>query len=250
MSLPTLTLCVLTYKRPQYGILSLRGLLDHLRYDGPVRFLIVDGGSPDWHLQMYAQLLGAVSYQIVQRDGFPAMLSACAEHDGELWLTVLDDFVLSAAMDVTPDVRLLLEHADIGHIRMGRMAHWDVPKQTVYAELRGHGPGCAPYWVLDKERSSASYMWTLGFGITHRRMWDAYAPLTPTPAHQPGEAELAMNEAFKTKAGPTVAVPMRLWAGAGMSLPLGEAVRHLGYVRTDEYTHAIGDGEAERWGQV
>ena len=133
---------------------------------------------------------------------------------------------------------------------MGRMAHWDVPNQTVYAEMRGMAGGGAPYWVLDKQRSSASYMWTLGFGITHRRMWDAYAPIHETEPHMVGNCELAMNEAFRTKAGPTVAVPMRLWADTNMALPMGEAIRHLGYVRTDEYTHAAGEGEEKRWGQV
>lgn len=245
--LPALTCCVLSYKRPWYTIPTLQALLNHLRYDGELRYVVVDGGSPAWQLDLYRTVFENAGREltVVPSGAFLAMVNAAAQIGGEVWLTALDDFVLEWVLDVTGDVEFLMANPDVGHLRLARIAYWDTPGQRVYAELRGTSG--RHYWVLDKERCTASYMWTLGFGITHRRMLDAYGPLE---VHERvGAAEGVMNAAFYGKPGPTVAVPLRIGEDAGVTLHIGEAVRHIGFVRSDEYTAELG-GEAERWGAV
>ena len=242
--LPTLTCSILTFKRPWYAVLNLMSFFNHIRYDGPKRYVVSDGGSPDWNLQLYRELLKDKEHEIVVSPSgrFSDMFNAIPGHSGEIWLTALDDFILERSMNFTNDVQFLLDNPDVGTIRYGNMNNWDVPNQTVYAELREKYR--LHYWVLDKARCTANYMWTLGYSLTHRRMWDAYGPIAQIEPHQPGETELQMNRQFRERSGPTIAVPMRVGQESDMYIPMYETIRHIGYVRTDEYTKLWN----QRWG--
>lgn len=248
MNYPILTCAVLTYKRPWYAVMTIMSLRDNLRYAGPVQFVIADEGSPDWQLALYRELLKDCHYEIVTQTNVAGMLNAAAAHSGEVWLTVLDDFTLEVRMDITADVEFLLAQTDVGHLRYGRMSHWSTAHSKVFAELR-QSRDFIYYWVLDKARSTEPYMWTIGFGLTHRRMWEAYGPLPGMEPHQPGNVELAMNDIFRSRPGPTTAVPMRIGHDADMWMRVQEPIRHWGYVRTDEYANAWGGGAA-RWGAI
>lgn len=248
MEVPDLTVSVLTYRRPHYAIQTLYGLMNNLGYEGKRRYIISDGGSDEADFEMYRTLLNeqAYPYAIIANGSgeFSTMLNNGVRSDAELTLMVLDDFVLRYHMDITKDVLFLLHNEDVGQLRYGRMNAWDVPTTKVYAELRDETK--TYYWVLDKERSTASYMWTLGFNLMHKRMWDAYGPLPATLPHRPGAVELEMTRRFKDNAGPTIAVPMRLGHASDMSIPLLEVVDHVGSVRTPEYTEQA----RSRWGAI
>ncbi len=239
MSLPQLTLAVMTYRRPWYGLQTLSYMVQHIQYDGELRYLIVDGGSEPRDLEMYEYMVKDHQHQIVSvaNSDVADMLNNVANHSGEVWLTALDDFVPMQIMNLTHDVEFLLQNEDVGHIRYANMNNWDVPSLKVYAELRNVYR--VHYWVFDKERSTSATLWTMGFGMTHRRMWDAYGPLAHVGPHQPGYAENQLNRMFKEKSGPTVAIPMRIGQEGGHQLPLYQPIAHIGHVRTDEY--------AERW---
>lgn len=241
--LPTLTCSILTYKRPWYALITLAGLIRNIRYDGVKRYCVIDGGSPDWQLEMYRLILKDYPYEIVNAgSSFPEMMNRTADQGGEVWISALDDFVPDQSINVTNDVKFLLQNEDVGCLRYGQMSHWDVPQFKVYAEMRA----CdwCHYWVLDRSRSTISYMWTLGFTMMHRRMWDHYGPLPAMTPHQPGETELQMNRHFAERAGPTVAIPMRIGEPSDTTIQLDGPIRHIGHVRTDEYTNLWN----QRWG--
>lgn len=249
MMLPTLTCIALSYKRPHYCIPTLQAFLNNVRYDGEIKYAVVDGGSEPWMLDMFRTIFrnAGKPLTIVNSGNISQMVNASAEIGGEVWLTALDDFTLEMQVDVTNDVKFLLEHSDVGHIRMGRLAFYDAPPAKYVADLRFLGRA-AHAWVLDKRRCElVTYAWTLGFGITHRRMWDAYGPVRDVGMTG---IELVMNEQFRAKPdGPTVAIPIRFGADGGLMQMVREPVRHWGFVRTDEYTAEIGGGE-KRWGAV
>lgn len=240
--LPILNICILTYKRPWYAILTLMRLVSHLTYGGKRRFFVIDGGSPEWHLQMYRQAAPYEDLQIIPATGdVGQMMNRTFEIPGELFLVCLDDFMLERVLDITEDVAFLLKHSDVGHLRYGKMNSWDNTERKVYAELRQHN--WFSYWVIDKSLSTADYLWTMGVSLMHRRMWESYGPLPKLSPHEPGETELELNRRFKQKDGPTVAVPMRIGQHASPSEP--DYFHHIGHVRTDEYTK---DNPARRWG--
>ncbi len=244
MSLPTLTLAMMTYKRVWYGLQTLSYMVQHLQYDGDIRFLIVDGGSEQRDLDMYEYIVKDYPHEIVvvPSSDVADMLNQVANHGGDVWLTALDDFVPMQIMNLTHDVEFLLENPDVGHLRYGSMNGWDVPAQKVYAELRNIYR--VHYWVFDKARTTSGTMWTMGFSMTHRRMWDAYCPLAMVGAHQPGYAENQLNRMFTTKDGPTIAIPMRIGQESDMKIPVYQPIAHIGFVRTDEYTQMWN----QRWG--
>lgn len=195
-------------------------------------------------MEMYQYILRDHPHEIlnVRSGSVSEQMNAIAEHSGEVWIVALDDFVPYYIMDVTHDVQFLVEHPEVGHIRYGNMNAWDVPHLHVYAELkniyREH------YWVIDKSRSEPNSLWTMGFSMMHRRMWDAYGPIDYIEPHQPGEVENRMNKQFRERVGPTVAVPMRIGQESSMKLPLLQPIQHIGHVRTDEYTAKWN----QRWG--
>ncbi len=248
VNLPLLTISVLTYKRPHYTIPTLYALMNQLGYQGDRRYVISDGGSSEADFEMYRTLLNEQEspYAIVENNNgdFSTMLNNAILPDSEMTLLVLDDFVLKPRMDITKDVRFLMENEDVGLLRYGRMNAWDVPTTKLYAELRDLEK--THYWVMDKERSTASYMWTLGFSLMHKRMWDIYGPLDATKPHRPGAVELEMTRRFKDIPGPTIGFPMRLGQASDMLMPMGEVIEHIGNVRTEEYTKE----SKSRWGAI
>lgn len=240
MELPLLTCNILTYKRPWYALLTMMRMVEYLRYEGKRRFVVIDGGSPDWHLKMYEDALRYQDFKIVSVSGsVNQMMNQAAKESDSVWVTALDDFMLERSYNITPDVEFLELNADVGHLRYGKMNAWDTERH-IYAELRGHG--WYHYWVLDKERSDANYLWTMGFSLTHRRMWDAYGNLAPATPHEPGATELELNSRLRNNNGPTIAIPMRVGQASNEQPDL---LHHIGHVRTDEYSK---NDYQRRWG--
>lgn len=246
MDHPTLTCSILTFKRPWYALITLYAVLENLSYAGHIKYLIGDGGSPEWQLQMYRDVLTGRDYEIlVESSGSVSnLMNAVVEKSGDVWVMMLDDFYPQVKMSLTLDVGFLLNSPDVGHLRYAALNHWDVSKHRLKAELRGYLN--FHYWVLDKSGCQFHTMWPMGFSMMHRRMWDAYGPIGYIPPHQPGEVENLMNNQFRERSGPTVAIPMRLWEESDMSISLRQPIAHVGHVRTDEYANLW----HQRWGAV
>ena len=237
MELPELTICICTYKRPQYGMLTLNSLKHFLGYDGPVRFHIADGGSPQEQLDYYQVLLDGYRYTIEVTDNLADMVNSCARNAGDVWLVTLDDFCPRYPFNITPDVRFLMDTPDVGVVRMGRLAFWGSGSgdPETSADLMAHNG--MHWWKISKERSADKYMCSIGTHLYHRRFWEAYGDIPACAPNVPGQAELNGAARFNGHPGPTVAVPMRFGED---SREHQEPIWHLGLWRSDEYTQSTG----------
>lgn len=237
MELPELCIGICTYKRPQYAALTINCLRGWLGYNGPRRFHIADGGSPQHEIDHYLRILKDERVTVEVTDNLADMCNSVAHHGGDVWITCLDDFCLRYPINITPDVGLLLDHPEIGCVRMARLAFWGA----------GHGPETSAdlvstssglhWWRYDKERTKDPYSSSIGFHLYHRRFWDAYGDIPSCPPDVPGQGELNGCARYNSKPGPTIAVPMRFGEDCEFNY---EPVWHMGMWRTDEYTGATG----------
>jgi hypothetical protein len=238
MTLPTLTVCICTYKRPHYGTLTINALKQWLGYDGPRRFHIADGGSPQEHIDYYLKILDGYEVSVEVTDNLSDMVNSCARHGGDYWFVALDDFCPRYPFDITPDVKFLMENEDVGVVRMSRLAFWGSGSggAETSADLRGSN-GRNHWWVLSKERSRDGYMCNIGAHLYHRRFWDAYGDILSCDPNAPGQGELNGAARFNGHPGPTVAIPMRFGQDCSFHQ---EPFWHLGTWRTDEYAQVAG----------
>ena len=237
MDLPVLTIGICTYKRPEYGMLTLNCLKQWLGYEGPRRFHIADGGSPQEEIDHYLKILDGYDVSVEVTDNLSDMVNSCAHHGGDLWVVALDDFCPRYQINITPDVKFLLANEDVGVVRMARLNFWGSGsgEPETSADLAMHES--LHWWKLSKERSRDKYMASIGFHLYHRRFWDAYGDIEACPPHEPGQAELLACKRFLDKAGPMVAVPMRFGEDCAERR---EPIWHLGLWRSDDYAGTSG----------
>ncbi len=170
------------------------------------------------------------------------MVNSCARHGGDLWLVALDDYCPRYPINITPDVKLLMNNDDIGMVRFGRLNFWgsgggDPETSADLVALDG-----LHWWKLSKERSRDNYMCNIGMHLYHRRFWDAYGDIPSCPPNSPGIGELNGAARFNNRPGPTIAVPMRFGQTCDFHL---EPIWHYGYWRSDEYTEIAGNRYCE-----
>jgi hypothetical protein len=234
MSLPDLTIGILTYKRPWYASICIKSYVEHLHYGGDIHWLISDGGSDESDFIEYLPLLDGKQASILQSTNYSRMVNAIAKHAGMVWVLSVDDYMLNYDINITKDVRMLMEHHDIGMIRYGQLKHWgshDADPQTSADLIKYDGE---LWWKLSKERTKDPYMCNIGFHLYHRRFWDHYGDIPDCPANDPGQGELNSRARFSARAdGPTVAVPFRFSTG-------NEPLQHFGLWHSDEYSTIAG----------
>lgn len=235
-ALPDLTVCMCTYKRPFYGVITLNTLVHKLNYAGHKKFHVADGGSTEEELDAYKHILTGQDFSISTTDNLSDQLNACASIGGDTWLVTLDDFRFGRRVDITPDVNFLLNNQDVGSVRMGRLAFWEHGEgEEIHAHLRMLGG--LHWWVIEKDRSNHPYICSINTTLYHRRFWDTYGDISPCPVHIPGDAELNGASRYNNQGGPTIAIPMRFGEDCG---DWNEPVDHFGAWRSDEYTAAGG----------
>jgi hypothetical protein len=218
-------------------MMTISALSGWLGYNGPRRFHIADGGSPQEHIDYYLKILTGEKVSVEVTDNLSDMVNSCARHGGDLWLCTLDDFCPRYRFNISPDARLLMENEDIGVVRMARLAFFGSGSgdpETSADLVQNNG---LHWWKLSKERSKDNYMATIGTHLYHRRFWDAYGDIEACPPNTPGQAELLGNKRFREKQGPTVAIPMRFGQDSQEHM---EPIWHLGIWRTDEYASTAG----------
>jgi hypothetical protein len=215
-------------------MLTISMLISQVRYDGPKQFHIADGGSPQEDIDYYKLLTKDFPTTVEVTDNLSDMVNSCAHHGGDLWLTVLDDFVPRRKINITPDARLLLEHPEIGCVRMARLAFHGNGDGTAEENADLINCGGLHWWRLNKSLSKNNYMCSLGFHMYHRRFWDAYGDIPACLPKEPGNAELnGMGRFWRHKEdAPTIAIPMRFGQDCE---DWDEPIWHLGTWRTDDY---------------
>lgn len=232
MNWPDLTIGFCTYKRPWYAMWAINTIQGMLGYAGRIKFHIADGGSSDEDIQYYKYLLRDREVTVDVQNNLADMCNSCAHWGGQLWMTIMDDYALRYPINITPDVKFLLEHPNVGVIRMNRMAYT--------GEVRADCVGVdgLHWWVADKDGSRDQYLSSIGVHLYHRRFWDAYGDIPSSPPDHPGIAELNGVARFRARPGPTVAFPMRF--GEDWDNHHFEPFWHIGIWRTDEYTKTVG----------
>lgn len=238
MDYPELTVCICTYKRPWYAIMTLNSLNGWLHYSGPVRFHISDGGSDPQDIEYYKMVLENRKVTVDVTDNLADMCNSCARNGGNYWMTIMDDYVLRHPLNINPDVLLLETHPEIGCVRMNRLSYWGNGGEDTMTSADLVNSGGLHWWRLDKSRTTDPYMSGIGVHLYHRRYWDAYGDIPACPPNVPGQAELNGNSRFWARPdGPTIAVPMRFGEDYEGHY---EPFNHVGVWRTDEYAKVAG----------
>lgn len=241
MNYPDLTLCVLTCRRPWYGMIALNSL-KQIRYAGRIKFHIADGGSKAEDIEYYRKITAGYETTVGVTSNLADMLNSCAHNSGELWVVSVDDYALRCSFDITPDVRLLLEHPEIGCVRYSRLAFWGDgggAEPATSADLVTVKDSGLHWWRIDKARTKDSYACNIGFHLYHRRFWDDYGDVMACAPNKPGDAEIHARYRFNTMDGCTIAIPMRFPQD---SADTQEFIWHLGMWRTDEYAKVATTG--------
>lgn len=234
--LPEMVFCMCTCRRPWYSVLTLGAMMHNLIYDGPVRWLISDGGSTQEELDALDYILRGLPHKIVKSTNLSDMVNAAAHEGTEVWFVTMDDFMPHKKINLSVDVRMMQTYTDVGSVRMGRLAFWGNPphQHQIYADMIENGG--LHWWRLDLGRTTDSYTCTIGTHLYHRRFWDWYGDIPACPPDMPGEGETNGVARFRAKpGGPTIAVPVRFGEDCGESK---EPVWHFGVWRTDEYAKA------------
>lgn len=234
MNYPDLTIGICAYRRPWYTALTLNQL-KQIRYAGKIKFHIADGGSNREDFEYYKKIVAGYEITIGVTNNLSDMVNSCAHNSGELWVVTVDDMMPRRSFDITPDVRLLLEHTEIGCVRFSRLAFFgnggDADPETS-ADLVTVRDSGLHWWRIDKARTKDSYTCNIGFHLYHRRFWDDYGDIAPCAPNKPGDAELIGRNRFNAKRGCTIAIPMRFPQD---SPDTQEMIWHYGTWRTDEY---------------
>lgn len=148
MTLPPITVALFTYApdlahaRHQYALDTLRGALEHLRYDGELRWHIADDGSGPDHATSLADLVLHVmppmrlTWSDSARRGYGASWNAMTgvvhQEDQDLVLCLEDDWLLVRRLDLTPLASAIVATQDaddrdvIRCIRLGYLG-WTQP---------------------------------------------------------------------------------------------------------------------------
>lgn len=239
MSYPELTICIVTYRRPWYSMLTLQSCLTNVHYSGPVKFHISDGGSDPKDYEYFKRCVPNSTLTIDVNSNPSDMINSCARNSGDVWIVALDDFCPRRPINVTPDVDLLMAREEIGCVRFSRLAFWGsgAGDAETSADLINHNG--LHWWRIDKARTKDSYVCNIGFHLYHRRFWQQYGDIPKSKEHDMGNAEQIGSWRFREQKGCTIAVPMRFGQD---SFEMQEPIWHLGTWRTDEYARVASSG--------
>ena len=232
MTLPDLTIGICTYKRPWYALLTLNQM-KQIRYGGRIKFHIADGGSDPADIEYYKLIVRDYETTVGVTNNLADMVNSCAHNSGEIWIVAMDDFMPRRSFDITPDVRLLLEHPEIGCVRFSRLAFWGTGSGAAETSAELIECGGLHWWRINKRRTEDAYSCNMGFHLYHRRFWDTYGDIPACPPDHPGLAEHnGMNRYRHNPSNLTIAIPMRFPQD---SPDTQEFIWHYGMWRTDEY---------------
>lgn len=127
--LPAIWILLTTYKRTDLARRTIRGVLDNLIYPKPkVGFFVADDGSGDDHLFQVCAEIGPDYYVQIyngKRRGVGHNMNvglAWIWQYSPLAFVLEDDWQLTRPLEIEPYVHLLINHAEIGMVRMGYLS--------------------------------------------------------------------------------------------------------------------------------
>jgi glycosyltransferase involved in cell wall biosynthesis len=239
MSKPKLAIVLITYKRTEYTLRTIQGVVDNMDY--PRMWYVADDGSPEEHMEAVIGLLRKNDEEIIGQHnhryspncgvGFNWAIKNCLEHSDYV-MFLEDDWVLSGNYDMnetvhpgkfninpyirngrfnpTPYMELLAEREDVGMVRLGGIAVGNT------VELVGHSGHHYLKYLREQQ-----YAYSGNPHIRHRRFMDAYGYFSEKKLN-PGELELEFDGRFRAASGPDIWRPYDI-PGWGIFFHIGEA---------------------------
>lgn|SRR5512139_88766 len=183
--IPAVYCLITTYNRLELCLRTVRGIKNYLRWPN-TGYILVDDGSGQDYIDRVVEEIGQVNHLWVyssNRKGVGHNMNVGLQHifsiGGQLVMQTEDDWELTQPLDLTPYVNLLLNHEDIGYVRMGYLS----------AGLRGELISRDNILWFDIERNpDYQYNYVGHAGLRHKRLYDTIGPFSE--GLSPGENEL------------------------------------------------------------
>lgn len=218
MDLPTLAIMTTTWapdtevgiSRRASAEKAIRSWKKHLKYDGELRLHIADDGSL---LPGYPDTLGKIwpgaTVTRQERQGVGASLNngfeAVISWETPVAAYLVDDWALTAPLDLTPWVRVLIEDDSVGMVRLG-LPHPDLTGMVKHLGVNGWGLLLARHHYACGHRPA----------LYHRRFLEAYGRFLEGVSAM--DCEQAYAQQFNNGVGPEVMVAMpHPWVHVGES---------------------------------
>lgn len=207
MSLPPVGIILITYKRTDYAVRTVRSVGENLRYDGELGWYVADDGSS---LDHYEMVKTAVSNAGVlwgahqtKRQGYgysanTAWRSLYQDRGVPITLWLEDDWSLTRPLNITPYVSLLMEKSsEVGMVRLGYM--------PINLSLYSCGHAGRMYLHVSK---SQQYAYSGNPHLKHFSFRTAYGELPESL--NPGDTEIAYDHKIRTTSGPEIWWPLEI----------------------------------------
>lgn len=200
--LPYLSIALVTYKRTEEALRTIRGISENLSYPKPLRLWFVgDDGSGSAHVNALVDELkqrreNLANYHCQRSSpnvgrGWNRVLNMAFRYsDFVLWLE--DDWVLTRPFDIRPYVRMLMTNDQVGLVRLGHLA--------VGSDVHIVGYDGIHYLQYQK---TTQYAYSGNPQIRHRRFVDAYGRYSEEEMN-PGDLELDYDSRFRNNPGPAI----------------------------------------------
>lgn len=196
MNLPQIAIVMVTYKRTELAIKTVKSVCENLVYPKELRqWYVADDGSPWEHMQ-------AIQNELVTHNelmyGYHNEKFGEGYNAGKGWnrglikgyevspiiLFLEDDWLLERPLDITPYVKLLVEREDIGLVRLGHLAVGNDVSIVGYDGVH----------YLEYLRGK-QYCYSGNPHLRHRRFNEAYGMFAED--RNPGNMELAVDAEFQ-----------------------------------------------------
>lgn len=214
-NLPKLSICLVTYKRTEEAVKTIRSTCANLIYPKQLRsFYIADDGSNLLHVNTLLgeladfgeNLLGNHSEKFFPDTfhcgkGWNLGLGICHQNS-DFVLFLEDDWVLEKPLDLVPYVKLLTEREDVGAVSF-RILSVGADVHTVGYEGRHYL----------KYLRSTQYAYSGNPMLRHARFTQSYG--TFAEDRNPGLIELYMDDQYRLRTGPDIWRPLDIsvWGG-------------------------------------
>jgi len=225
--LPKVVILLITYKRTDYALRTIRSIKEHLDYPD-LYWVVGDDGSGEEHQQALLEAIGdpnCVLSDARQRAGTGYNRNQGLKHAfarTPYVLHVEDDWELSEPLDLRPAVEVLVTHTDVGMVRLGYIEEGHLARTV---SLCGR-----LWWELDK-RSGHTNIFAGHPHLLHRRFHEGYKYYPE--GWLPGATEDGLAYWVTQIDGPKVLYP--LWRPWGIW-------HHIGTVKAEEFLD-----DAGRW---
>lgn len=219
--LPFLSIVLLTYKRTDLALRTVRSTCDNLGYPKELRgWYVCDDGSPHEH---FSAVMGALQEKNAEVIGFhnerlrPAGMEntyfsgmgwnrglGIAHQKSDLVLTLEDDWELEKPFDIIRYMTAIRDHEEIGLLRLGVLAVGNTVDICGFDGVH--------YLKYHREQP---YTYSGNPNIRHARFTKAYGMYAENK--NPGDIELDMDWRFRNAPGPDIYRPAEInpWGAFG-----------------------------------